>query len=88
MNFLHIKNNHGNHVIIFKKDLDDETLEFALGLVVYLSKQTDGEVILASCKDIKKGNEPGLVLMNKYESYTIKQLKYNYKEYVENASRF
>lgn len=86
--FLHIKNNHGNHVIIFKKDLDDETLEFALGLVVYLSKQTDGEVILASCKDIKKGNEPGLVLMNKYESYTIKQLKYNYKEYVENASRF
>ena len=86
--FLHIKNNHGNHVIIFKKDLDDKTLEFALGLVVYLSKQKDGEVILASCKDIKKGSEPGLVIMNKYESYTIKELKYDYEKYINEASRF
>lgn len=86
--FLHVKNNHGNHVIIFKKDLDDDTLEFALGLTIYLSKNVDGEVILASCKDIKKGNEPGLVKLNKYESYTIKNLKYNYKEIVDKANRF
>ena len=86
--FLHIKNDHGNHVIIFANDLDDDTLEFGVELTLYLSGKKDGEVIVANCKTIKKGSVPGLVLLSNYESYFIKEFKYDFEKYVSNAKRF
>ena len=86
--FVHLKNVHSNHIIIFKKDLDDKTLEFALEFATYLSKKNDAEVILAKVRTIKKGNEPGLVLLSNYESYFIKEFHYNFEEYLKKANRF
>ena len=86
--FVHLKNVHSNHIIIFKKDLDDKTLEFALELAVYLANKKDGEVILAKVKSIKKGNESGLVLLSSYESYFIKEFHYNFASYLNNVNRF
>ena len=86
--FLHIKNNHGNHIIIFDSNPSDEVIKFALQFCVYLSKQTDGEVIYAKVKTIKKGNVEGLVKLSKYESYYIKNLEYDFSTYLKGATRF
>ena len=86
--FIHLKNMHSNHVIIFKNNLDDKTLEFALEFALFLSNKKDGEVILAKCKAIKKGKEPGLVLLSNYESYYIKEFHYDFNEYLKNVNRF
>lgn len=86
--FIHLKNIHSNHIIIFKHNLDDKTLEFALEFALFLSNKKDGEVILAKCKAIKKGKEPGLVLLSNYESYYIKEFHYDFNEYLKNVNRF
>lgn len=86
--FIHMKNVHGNHVVIFSDELSDDLLEFACELCVYLSKKNDGEVLVAASKSIKKGNQPGLVLLNNYESYTIKNLNYDFSKYLAEAKRF
>ena len=86
--FIHLKNMHSNHIIIFKHNLDDKTLEFALEFALFLSNKKDGEVILAKCKTIKKGKEPGLVLLSNYESYYIKEFHYDFNEYLKNVNRF
>lgn len=87
-NYAHIKNDHGSHVIIFDKDPSDDVIEFTLGLALFLSKKKDGEVIYAKVKTLKKGNVPGLVLLSNYESYTLKELKYDYANYINEAKRF
>ena len=86
--FVHLKDVHSNHVIIFKKDLDDETLQFALEFATFISKKKDAEVILAKVRSIKKGKEPGLVLLSNYESYKIREFHYDFNEYLKHASRF
>ena len=86
--FVHLKDVHSNHVIIFKKDLDDETLQFALEFATFISKKKDAEVILAKVRNIKKGKEPGLVLLSNYESYKIREFHYDFNEYLKHASRF
>ena len=85
---MHVKNNHGNHIIIFDSNPSDEVIKFALQFCVYLSKQTDGEVIYAKVKTIKKGNVEGLVKLSKYESYYIKNLEYDFSTYLKEATRF
>lgn len=86
--FLHIKNNHGNHVIIFDSNPSDEVIKFALQFCVYLSKAKDAEVIFAKVCTIKKGKEEGLVKLSQYESYTIKNFDYNFDELIKEATRF
>ena len=53
-------------------DVDDKTLNFALNLVLYLSKKNDGTIYVAKIKDVKKGQTPGLANLIKYESYFVK----------------
>lgn len=86
--FLHVKNNHGNHVIIFDSNPSDEVIKFALQFCVYLSKKPDAEVIFAKVKTIKKGKDEGLVKLSQYESYTIKNFDYNFDEIIKTATRF
>ena len=86
--FVHLKNIHSNHLIIFKNELDDKTLEFALELAVFLAGKKDAEVLLAKCKTIKKGKEPGLVLLSNYESYYIKEFHYDFNKYLKEINRF
>lgn len=77
--YLHIANTHGSHVVIFlndndreTNDVDDKTLNFALNLVLYLSKKSDGTIYVAKIKDVKKGQTPGLANLIKYDSYFVK----------------
>ena len=53
-------------------DVDDKTLNFALNLVLYLSKKSDGTIYVAKIKDVKKGQTPGLANLIKYDSYFAK----------------
>lgn len=86
--FLHTKNEHGNHVIIFSNELTDEILEFACEFCAFLTGHNDGEIIVAKCSIIKKGSEPGLVKLSSYESYLIKNLKYDFASLIKEAKRF
>ena len=86
--FLHTKNEHGNHVIIFSSELDDELLEFACEFCAFLTGHNDGEIIVAQCSKTKKGSEPGLVKLSSYESYLIKSLKYDFASLIKEAKRF
>ena len=86
--FLHIKNSHGNHVIIFESNPSDEVIKFALQFCVYLAKKNDAEVIFAKVRTIKKGKDEGLVKLSQYESYTIKNFDYDFDEVIKTATRF
>lgn len=86
--FIHNKNAHGNHVIIFDSNPTDSVIEYAMELCVFLSNQIDSEVIYTQVKTLKKGKEIGLVKLSQYESYTIKKINYDFASIVKSANRF
>ncbi len=88
--YLHIANNHGSHVVIFKneREIDDQTISFALELVLYLAKKTDGTIYLAEIKDVKKGDSLGMANLLKYQTYFYKEHKFNIEEYLKKSERF
>lgn len=73
--FLHINKMHGPHVVIFNKDISKNVLTTALEIAVILAGQKDGEIQVAKIKDIKKGSYKGEALLNKYETYVIKNIR-------------
>lgn len=86
--FLHIKNNHGSHVVILDSNPSDKVIQLACELVIYLSKQEDGEVIFTRIGNCKKGSTLGLVKFNKYETYHINKISDELKNLVNNSNRF
>lgn len=74
--FLHIKDHHGPHLIIFSSSLDEDVVLFAAELLVYLNSSTCGEVYLAKRKDVKKASgKIGLVNILSYSIITIKNIR-------------
>jgi len=86
--FLHINKSFGSHVIIFSSSPNLKQKELASEIAIYLSKNSLGEVIYTQVKNLKKGKESGLVLFNKYETFTIKNFKFEIKEILNEAKRF
>lgn len=65
--FLHIKDSHGPHVIIFSNDPSKEAITLACEVAVYFSNKTGGEVVLLDRKDVKK--VPGKIGMVTFSSH-------------------
>lgn len=88
--YLHIASTHGSHVVVFDEleKMDDEVLEVALELVLYLSKKDDGEVFVSPIKNVKKGSFLGETNLLKYETYYYKDKKYNISQLIKNSKRF
>ena len=85
--FLHVMNVHGSHVIIFKPNPSDNDKENAAMLALLLSNMETGSVQIAKVKDIKKGQFPGQVLMNKYSEIKINNIKDKVRKSLEKAKR-
>lgn len=85
--FLHVMNIHGSHVIIFKINPSDNDKENAAMLALLLSNMEVGTVQIAKVKDIKKGQFPGQVLMNKYSEIKINNIKDKIRKSLEKAKR-
>lgn len=69
--YLHIKDYHGAHVVIFDNNPDPEIIKIAAELALFLSNKDAGDIQLADVKDVKKTSVKGKVLLNKYELITI-----------------
>ena len=77
--YLHIKDYHGAHVIIKNNKPTNEEKLLAAELCLILSNKTAGEVMIASMKDVKKGQALGeaqvlnysLIVLNKVRETTV-----------------
>ena len=86
--FIHIANSSASHVIIFSSNVDKDTLLVGLEIALLLSGKSDAEIQVATVKDIKKGPSIGQVLLNKYESYYLKEIRDTTKKLLLAQKRF
>ena len=85
--WMHVKNNHGAHLIIEKTDPSKEELQLGCELTLLASKLEFGEVIVCKRKDLKKGNKPGEVRLGHYESFYIRKISKKAKELFLNKKK-
>lgn len=85
--FLHIKDYHGPHVIIFDDNTDEETLLFAGEIALYFADKTAGEVNYCLKHYIKKvPGKRGLVTMSQYSTMVINQIRLETIDYIQDNS--
>ena len=81
--YLHIKDYHGAHVIIRSSNPTNEEKLLAAEICLILSNKSAGEIMIASMKDVKKGQALGeaqvlnysLIVLNKVRETTVDLLK-------------
>ncbi len=85
--FLHIKDSHGPHVVIFSSTPSKEAILFACEIALFFAKKESGEVILADKKDVKKiPGKIGMVSFTNYQTIIIKQIREQTKNKLLNLS--
>lgn len=74
--FLHVKDYHGPHVIIFDENPSDDVLLFGAEVSLYFASKTTGEVYYAKRKNIKKiPAKTGMVELNEYKEIHLISLR-------------
>ena len=74
--FLHIKDSHGPHVVIFDNNPSEEALLTASEIALYLAGKEAGEIYLADKKDVKKiPGKVGKVTINKFNTITLNEVR-------------
>lgn len=74
--YLHVKDYHGPHVIIFSNNPSDEELLIGGEIACYFANITSGEVQYTLKKYVKKVPENrGLALLSQYKSFVIKEIR-------------
>ena len=86
--YLHAKDYHGPHVIIFNDSPTNDEKEIASELALYLANVDVGEVYFTKVANVKKTSTLGLVNLLKYETFYINKFKYDIKQYLSKANRF
>ncbi len=86
--FIHVANISASHVVIFSHDVNKDILLVGLEIALILSGKSDAEIQVAKVKDIKKGQSTGQVLLNKYESFYLKEVRDSTKKLLLTQKRF
>ncbi len=74
--FLHVKDYHGPHVIIFDENPSDDVLLFAAEVSLYFASKSAGEVYYAKRKNIKKiPAKTGMVELNEYKEIHLTSIR-------------
>ena len=73
--FIHVKDEHGSHVIIQSEHPNNEVILTACEIALLLSGKECGDVQHAKVKDVKKGSFLGQALLTSYITYTIKSIR-------------
>ena len=73
--YFHIKDYHGSHVLIANDNPTKEMILTAAEMCLILSNKTSGDVQYTKIKNIKKGPELGLALLNTYELITLHSVR-------------
>ena len=86
--FIHLKDYSASHVVIFSSDVNKDLLLVGLEIALLLSGRNDGDLQVAKIKDIKKGHKLGEVILNNYQTYTLKSIRSSSKELLKEQRRF
>lgn len=74
--FIHVKDFPGSHVVVLDGKDNENVMTTAMEIALYLSHLSDGTVMIAKRKDVKKNpNRIGLVNILKYETRTVKFIR-------------
>ena len=73
--FLHIKDEHGSHVVIVSSNPSNEVILTACEIALLLSGKEEGEIQATEIKNVKKGSFIGQAILTSYKSYTIKSVR-------------
>ena len=73
--FLHIKDEHGSHVVITSTNPSNEVILTACEIALLLSGKEEGEIQATEIKNVKKGSFIGQAILTSYKSYTIKSIR-------------
>ena len=73
--FLHIKDEHGSHVVIASSNPSNEVILTGCEIALLLSGKEEGEIQATQVKNIKKGSFQGQAILTSYESYIIKSVR-------------
>ena len=85
--FLHVKDTHSHHIVILKNNPNDNDKLNAACLALALLNKEAGVVNIAQIKDVKKGHNLGLVLLNKYTEIRVNNIPNKVKNALEKAKR-
>lgn len=86
--FIHVANYSASHVVIFSNNVNKDTLLVGLEIALLLSGKVDAELQVSKIKDIKKGQSTGQVLLNKYETYNLREARDSTKKLLLTQKRF
>ena len=86
--FIHLADYSASHVVIFSEKVDKDLLLTGLEIALLLSGRQDGNLQVSKIKDIKKGHKLGEVILNSYQTYTLKNVRNITKELLKNQRRF
>ena len=86
--FIHVANFSASHLVIFSSDVNKDTLLVGLEIALLLSGKVDAELQVSKIKDIKKGQSTGQVLLNKYETYNLREVRDSTKKLLLTQKRF
>lgn len=73
--YFHIKDYHGSHVVIANDNPTKEMILTAAEMCLILSNKPSGDIQYTQIKNIKKGPELGLALLNTYELITLHSIR-------------
>lgn len=73
--FMHVKDHHGPHVIIFDNNPDNESLLLAAEASLYFASLNEGDVMVAKRSDVKKATSRGRVNILEYHLITIHKIR-------------
>ncbi len=74
--FLHVKDSHGPHVIIFSSSPTDEEKLLAAEIALYFASLTIGEVYITMRKNVKKiPAKTGMVELNSYQTIYLNNIR-------------
>ena len=80
--FLHIKDEHGSHVVIASSNPSNEVILTACEIALLLSGKEEGEIQATEIKNVKKGSFIGQAILTSYKSYTIKSVRSKTKKFL------
>ncbi len=78
--YLHIKDYHGAHVIIFSSNPTNEELLIASEIALILSNKESGNIIYTKVNNLKKSSTTGLVNFVNYKEITLNNVRDSTKE--------
>lgn len=85
--WMHVKGNHGAHLIIRKANPTDAEISFGCEICLLASGLNDGEVMYCPKSNVRKGSVPGQAIVKEYRSAFFRSVSKQAKEAYQQARR-